>query len=160
VDGEQDRCPLLDCRFRAGLVCFDDPETAMNFNGTRALVVGMEASGKAAVKFLVSRGAQVVATDIKPLQDVGAPFVLQTDSVFDGDYNLIVTSPGVPFDVPGLERARQRGVKVIGEVELAAPYLAGQIIGITGTNGKTTTTALTAHILRESGVPVLIGGNI
>jgi UDP-N-acetylmuramoylalanine--D-glutamate ligase len=128
----------------------------MILQGIRALVVGMEASGKAAVIFLRSQGAEVTASDLKPSEGV----VLQTDELFDQEFDLIVTSPGVPFDLAGLQRARARGVKVIGEVELAAPYLKGKVIGITGTNGKTTTTSLTAHILRESGVPVLVGGNI
>ncbi len=132
----------------------------MNLLGTNALVVGMEASGKAAVRFLLSQGADVTASDLKPVEGLEVPFQLQTDELFDQAFDLIVTSPGVPFDLPGLERARSRGVKVIGEVELAAPYLQGKTIGITGTNGKTTTTSLTAHILRETGVPVLLGGNI
>ena len=132
----------------------------MNLKGTSALVVGMEASGKAAVRFLVSQGAEVTASDLKPSDGMGGPFRLQTDELFDQPFDLIVTSPGVPFDLPGLVRARTRGVKVIGDVELAAPYLQGQTIGVTGTNGKTTTTSLIAHILRESGVPVLLGGNI
>ena len=132
----------------------------MNLKGKRALVVGMEASGKAAVQFLVAQGADVTASDLKPVEGLSVPFALQTDELFDAPYDLIVTSPGVPFDLPGLVRARARGVKVIGDVELAAPYLQGPSIGITGTNGKTTTTALTAHILRESGVAVLLGGNI
>ena len=59
-------------------------------------------------------------------------------------------SPGVPLDLPGIERAKARGVKVIGEVELAAPYLRGPVIGITGTNGKTTTTSLVGHILQSA----------
>jgi len=132
----------------------------MKLQGTRALVDGMEASGKAAVRFLLAQGAAVTASDLKPVQGLDVPFVLQTDELFDQPFDLIVTSPGVPYDLPGLMRARWRGVKVIGDVELAAPYLQGQTIGITGTNGKTTTTSLTAHILRESGVPVLMGGNI
>ena len=132
----------------------------MNLKGTRALVVGMEASGKAAVRFLVSQGAEVMASDLKPAQGMEVPFVLQTDELFDQPFDPIVTSPGVPFDLPGLVRARARGVKVIGDVELGAPYLQGKAIGVTGTNGKTTTTSLIAHILRESGVPVLLGGNI
>jgi UDP-N-acetylmuramoylalanine--D-glutamate ligase len=134
----------------------------VKLQGIRALVVGMEASGKAVVKFLVSKGAVVTASDLKPLaaEDVGVPFALQSDELFDRDFDLIVISPGVPFDLPGLVRARARGVKVIGEVELAAPYLQGKVIGITGTNGKTTTTSLIAHLLGESGVPVLLGGNI
>ena len=72
----------------------------------------------------------------------------------------IVLSPGVPADLEPLEAARRRGVQVIGEVELAAPFLKGKIIGITGSNGKTTTTALTGHILRECGIAVQVGGNI
>ena len=126
----------------------------------RVLVAGMEASGKAAVKFLKAQGADVVATDLNAIEGLDIPFRIQTDTLFDEAFDLIVTSPGVPNDLPGLERARARGVKVIGEVEFSAPYLQGKTIGITGTNGKTTTTSLIAHILRESGVPVLLGGNI
>src|SRR6266567_2518666 len=63
-------------------------------------------------------------------------------------------------DLQPLEAARRRGARVIGEVELAAPFLQGKTIGITGSNGKTTTTSLTGHILHESGVPVQVGGNI
>jgi UDP-N-acetylmuramoylalanine--D-glutamate ligase len=132
----------------------------MKLKGTHALVVGMEASGKAAVQFLVSQGADVTASDLKNVEGMGVPFVLQTDELFDRAFDLIVISPGVPFDLPGLVRARARGVELIGDVELAAPFLQGDVIGITGTNGKTTTTALTAHILGESDVPVLLGGNI
>ena len=79
--------------------------------------------------------------------------------MFEG-VDLIVLSPDVPADLPPLEAARQRGVRVIGEVELAAPFLKGETIGITGSNGKTTTTSLIGHILREAGVPVQVGGNI
>jgi UDP-N-acetylmuramoylalanine--D-glutamate ligase len=132
----------------------------MNLQGKSALVVGMEASGKAVVKFLLAKGAEVTASDVKLTEGLGVPFVLQSDELFDRPFDLIVTSPGVPFDVPGLVRARALDIKVIGEVELAAPHLQGKVIGITGTNGKTTTTALTGHILRELGVPVLVGGNI
>jgi UDP-N-acetylmuramoylalanine--D-glutamate ligase len=74
--------------------------------------------------------------------------------------DLIVLSPDVPADLPPLEEARRRGVRVIGEVELAAPFLKGETIGITGSNGKTTTTSLVGHILRAAGVPVQVGGNI
>ena len=79
--------------------------------------------------------------------------------MFEG-YDLIVLSPDVPFDLAPLEAARRRGTPVIGEVELAAPFLQGRTIGITGSNGKTTTTSLIGHILREAGVPVQVGGNI
>jgi UDP-N-acetylmuramoylalanine--D-glutamate ligase len=71
-----------------------------------------------------------------------------------------VLSPDVPADLPPIEEARKRGARVIGEVELAAPFLKGRNIGITGSNGKTTTTSLIGHILRESGVHVQVGGNI
>jgi len=137
----------------------------MNFNGAKALVVGMKRSGVASAKLLLRLGAQVHATDLKPLADLpdaaglGIPFAVQTPDVFQ-DCDLIVISPDVPADLPALEDARRRGVAVLGEVELAAPFLKGRTIGITGSNGKTTTTSLIGHILREAGVPVQVGGNI
>jgi len=130
----------------------------LKIEGIRALVVGMEKSGRAAFEFLRARGANVTATDLKP-QDV-AGFRPQTDELFDEEWDLIVPSPGVPLDLPAIERAIARGVSVIGEVELAAPYLLGPVIGITGSNGKTTTTSLVGHILRHSKTPAQVGGNI
>ncbi|HWC96240.1 MAG TPA: UDP-N-acetylmuramoyl-L-alanine--D-glutamate ligase [Candidatus Sulfopaludibacter sp.] len=141
----------------------------MPLNGTRALVVGMKKSGMAMAEFLSRQGALVRATDLKPLADLpGAadllerlhiPFAPQSAQVFE-DCDLIALSPDVPWDLPLLTAARARGVRVTGEVELAAPLLKGRTIGITGSNGKTTTTSLIGHILREAGVPVQVGGNI
>jgi len=137
----------------------------MKLAGTKTLVVGMKRSGVASAKLLLREGADVRATDLKPLADLpdaaalGIPFAQQTPDVFEG-CDLIVLSPDVPTDLAPLEAARKRGVKVIGEVELAAPILKGRTIGITGSNGKTTTTSLVGHILREAGVPVQVGGNI
>ncbi len=134
-----------------------------------ALVVGMEKSGLASVELLLRHGAQVRATDIRTLaqmpeaaaalERLGVDFTQQSDAVFEG-CDLIVISPGVPADLPPLNAARARGVRIIGEVELAAPYLLGRTIGITGSNGKTTTTALIGHILHESGIAAQVGGNI
>jgi UDP-N-acetylmuramoylalanine--D-glutamate ligase len=139
----------------------------MNLKGTKALVVGMARSGLASVELLVEQGAEVRATDLNQptpelLHELAAlqvPFALQTPEVFERA-DLIVLSPGVPMDLEPIEAARKRGATVIGEVELASYFLRGPVIGITGSNGKTTTTALTGHILRESGIPVQVGGNI
>jgi UDP-N-acetylmuramoylalanine--D-glutamate ligase len=122
------------------------------------LVVGMEKSGRAAYDFLRAQGHDVVATDLAPHDLPG--FRIQTGELFDEPWERIVLSPGVPNDLPGLERARANGIEVIGEVELAAPYLKGPTIGITGSNGKTTTTSLVGHILEHAGTPVQVGGNI
>jgi UDP-N-acetylmuramoylalanine--D-glutamate ligase len=141
----------------------------MRFEGITAAVVGLAQSGLAAAEFLAARGARVRGIDSRPLEQLkgaaealrraGAEFRLQSAGAFDGA-ELIVISPGVPFDLPELIEARRRGVPVLGEVELAAQFLEGRTIGITGSNGKTTTTSLVGHILRESGVPVQVGGNI
>jgi UDP-N-acetylmuramoylalanine--D-glutamate ligase len=144
----------------------------MRLNGTKALVVGMKKSGMASVELLVRQGATVRATDLKSIEELAElgearellrrldiPFARQTAEVFEG-CDLIVLSPDVPADLPALLEARRRGVRVIGEVELAAPFLKGETIGITGSNGKTTTTSLVGHILGEAGVPVQVGGNI
>ena len=141
----------------------------MDYNGTKALVVGLKKSGMASAELLVRHGARVRVTDLKSLDLLpggyefvsrfGIPFQKQTPEVFE-DCDLMVLSPDVPADLAPLVEARRRGVRVIGEVELAAPFLQGRTIGITGSNGKTTTTSLIGHILREAGVPAQVGGNI
>jgi UDP-N-acetylmuramoylalanine--D-glutamate ligase len=141
----------------------------MRFEGTKTAVVGLAQSGLAVAQFLAARGARVRAIDSRPLEQLkgaaealeraGAEFRLQSPAAFGGA-ELIVISPGVPSDLPELVEARRRGVPVLGEVELASEFLEGRTIGITGSNGKTTTTSLVGHILRESGVPVQVGGNI
>jgi UDP-N-acetylmuramoylalanine--D-glutamate ligase len=117
----------------------------------RALVVGMEKSGRAAAEFLRMRGADVTTTDLKPHDDPG--FRPQNDALLREPWDVMVLSPGVPADLPGAEKA-------IGEIELAAPWLKGPVIGITGSNGKTTTTSLIGHIFKAAGVPAQVGGNI
>jgi len=120
----------------------------------------MARSGAAALRLLISQGATVRAVDEKAMAEVdGIKVESQSESAFQ-EADLIVLSPGVPTDLDILTTARARGVPIIGELELAAPFLKGGNIGITGTNGKTTTTALTGHILRESGIACQVGGNI
>ena len=132
----------------------------MKLDGARVAVVGMARSGVAALRLLKQQGAIVRAVDEKPMGEVlGIKVEPQTEAAFE-DADLVVISPGVPADLDLLSAARRRGVPVIGELELAAPFLKGPIIGVTGTNGKTTTTALTGHILRESGIVCQVGGNI
>jgi len=132
----------------------------MKLEGKRVVVVGMAKSGVAAVRLLRAQRALVRAVDEKPMSDVeGVKVEPQTAASFE-NADLVVISPGVPADLALLEQVRARGVPVIGELELAAPFLQGPTIAITGTNGKTTTTALTGHILRESGIACQVGGNI
>jgi UDP-N-acetylmuramoylalanine--D-glutamate ligase len=120
----------------------------------------MGRSGAAAVRLLRQKGALVRAVDEKPKGEMeGVMVEAQTEASFR-DAELVVISPGVPADLDLFAAVRARGVPVIGELELAAPYLEGPNIGITGTNGKTTTTALTGHILSESGIACQVGGNI
>ena len=131
-----------------------------DFTDKRALIVGGGKSGLAAAKFLRARGAHVVISDNRP-QAAQTDFPQTTQFEADSDgFDLIVQSPGVPLELPIFERARARGARVTGELELAAEELQGHIIGVTGANGKTTTTALIGHIFQHAGRPTLIGGNI
>src|ERR1700733_8552963 len=136
----------------------------MNLEGARVVVVGMARSGVAAVELLIGKGARVTAVDMNAVHDErliqwGFEVQPQTEAPF-GAADLIVLSPGVPADAPEVEIARRRGVPVIGDLELASWFLQGETIGITGSNGKTTTTAMTGHILKLSGIDAQTGGNI
>jgi UDP-N-acetylmuramoylalanine--D-glutamate ligase len=132
----------------------------MELNGRKVLVVGMAKSGVAALRLLLTKGASVRAVDEKPMGEVlGITVEPQTQESFR-DVDLVVLSPGVPADLAVLQQVRARGVPIVGELEIAAPYLQGPRIGITGTNGKTTTTALAGHILRECSIACQVGGNI
>ncbi|HTM47556.1 MAG TPA: UDP-N-acetylmuramoyl-L-alanine--D-glutamate ligase, partial [Bryobacteraceae bacterium] len=136
----------------------------MKVQGARAVVVGMARSGVAAVELLMEQGARVTAVDQASvvnarLAELGVSAQPQEAAAFERA-DLVVLSPGVPADLDLVEQVRRRGVPVIGDLELASWFLQGEIIGITGSNGKTTTTAMTGHILKASGLPVQIGGNI
>jgi len=143
----------------------------MDVKGRRVLVVGLGKSGIASALFLADRGARVAVSDTKSPQELhhDIPLLLDRGIVVEAGYHgertfkeqeLIVISPGVPADVPQLLQARQAGIPVIGEIELAARYLKGSIVAITGSNGKTTTTALAGEIIAASGRQTLVGGNI
>jgi UDP-N-acetylmuramoylalanine--D-glutamate ligase len=118
----------------------------------RALVVGLARSGRAAVSALERRGVEVVAVD-RTLGNDGPEAV--------GDVDLLVKSPGVPGEAPVVAAARERGVPVWSEVELGYRLLDGApFYGVTGTNGKTTTTELLGAVLRAAGRPVEVAGNV
>ncbi len=130
----------------------------------RVLVVGLARSGRSAVAALRRSGAGVVAYDASPeadVADLAADVLLGhwDDALLEG-VGLVVKSPGVPADAPPVSAARQRQIGVISEIELGARLLPNPIIGITGTNGKTTTTALLGAILASAGLPVEVAGNI
>jgi UDP-N-acetylmuramoylalanine--D-glutamate ligase len=133
----------------------------MKLDGITVVVVGMARSGIAAVELLLEKAARVRAVDqnAKNAPALSIAVEPQTEGAFR-DADLIVLSPGVPADLDLVEAARRRGVRVVGDLELASWFLEGDHIGITGSNGKTTTTALTGHILAASGIAVQVGGNI
>lgn len=139
----------------------------MELKNHDALVIGLKRSGRAAIELLRQQGARVRAMDSNDpgaeerafLDLHGIGFAKQAVENL-GAPELVVVSPAVPYDLPLLSEARSRGIPVIGEVELASFFLKGPIIGITGSNGKTTTTALTGHLLRQCGIGCQVGGNI
>jgi UDP-N-acetylmuramoylalanine--D-glutamate ligase len=143
----------------------------MELNGKRVLVVGLGKSGVASALFLKAHGARVTVSDTKSGDELRNEIPILLDNgitvetgghgerTFRGQ-DLIVVSPGVPVDAPPLVQARALGESVIGEIELAAQFLPGPIVAITGSNGKTTTTTLAGEIMTAGGLPALVGGNI
>jgi UDP-N-acetylmuramoylalanine--D-glutamate ligase len=142
-----------------------------DLQGKRVLVVGLARTGLTAALFCAGNRAIVSATDDKAEAQMGdMPAKLRAAGVslaLGGhaaanfvEQDLIVVSPGVPADLPALTQARSRGVPVWSEIELAWRFLRGRLVAITGSNGKTTTTSLAAHILKTARIPTLVGGNI
>ena len=130
----------------------------MNLAGRHALVVGLGKSGAAAARLLRSRGAQVIAADDDDVAFEGELRRVLPDSLRGID--LVVVSPGVPLSLALFAEARARELEVIGEVELASRFIEEPLLGITGTNGKSTTTALCGHLLATAGLRVFTGGNL
>lgn len=143
----------------------------MDLNGKRILVVGLGKTGVATVRFLTEKGALVFASDEKPASELVDAMSALGDLNVNmqlGEHRLdimsqtdmVVPSPGVPpFNVMLLEAAK-RGIPILSEIELAWRFLKRPMIAITGTNGKTTTTALLGEMLKKAGKEVFVGGNI
>src|SRR5947209_4844 len=144
----------------------------MELDGKKVLVVGACRDGDGTSWFLLARGALVVLNDLKGFIDwSNDALALKGDGVVKllaGDVpswlldqvELVVLSPGVPTKSIPARYAERAGAEVIGEVELAWRFLRGRVVGITGTNGKTTTTTLIGELLKDAGLPVQVGGNI
>lgn len=143
----------------------------MELNGKRVLVLGLGRSGLTSALFLKSQGAQVTVSDSKSedqLRDHIPALLDEGIAVETGGHSqrtlqnqdIVIVSPGVPFDAPPLVQARNLGQPVMGEIELASQFLKGPIVAITGSNGKTTTTTLVGAILSAGGLKTLVGGNI
>jgi UDP-N-acetylmuramoylalanine--D-glutamate ligase len=143
----------------------------MDLKNKRVLVVGLGKSGLSAAMFLRAQGARVTVSDTRSAValEKEIPALLEAGIMVESGghglltfrrQDLIVVSPGVPMDTPEVKQVIAFGLPVIGELELASRYLRGQVVAITGSNGKTTTTTLVGKIFADAGVPTLVGGNI
>jgi UDP-N-acetylmuramoylalanine--D-glutamate ligase len=140
--------------------------------GNRALVVGLgHRTGLAACNFLARRGYAVAGNDIKTRDALSSVLEkmdssvrviagTQSPDILSEGFDFLVLSPGVPRSIPLIREAEQKGIPVIAEIELAYRFMKGYIIGITGTDGKSTTTSLVGHVFAGLGLPTLVGGNI
>lgn len=142
----------------------------MNLDGRNVLVVGLARTGEATAAFLLRRGARVTVTESKSRAELGSKaetWVRRGVTLEAGGHtpaafleaDLIIPSPGVPR-LPEIAAARDRGIPVWSEIELASRFLKGSIVGLTGTNGKSTTTTLLHRILKDAGRPAFLAGNI
>lgn len=140
----------------------------MNYKGMKILVVGLGKSGIAALDFFKKRGAVVTITDTRPKSDVMPDtdltgidhhFGANPKKIFV-DKDMIIVSPGVPFDSEGIVAAKKAGVPVVCEMEIGLKEIGGKVIAITGTNGKSTTTTLIGEFLKKRGKNVWAGGNL
>lgn len=143
----------------------------MDLTGKKVLVVGLARTGIATAKFLKEKGSLVTVTETKPKEEMreaveelaGMDIATewgghQSETFLKQD--LIVVSPGVDLNIESIQRAIQKGVRVISEIELAFHFIDVPMIAVTGTNGKTTTTLLLGEMLKEDGRKVGVGGNV
>ncbi|MGD0114224.1 MAG: Mur ligase family protein, partial [Armatimonadota bacterium] len=143
------------------------------FAGKRVHVIGLGAlgTGRAVATVLCRRGADVTVSDVKPAEALtaeiaalsGLPVAIMTgERAYRGieDAELVIPSPGVPLTIPPLLRARERGARILSEIEIAYWLAPCPIIAVTGTKGKTTTTALIGELLNAEGRRAMVGGNI
>jgi UDP-N-acetylmuramoylalanine--D-glutamate ligase len=139
--------------------------------GARVVVVGAARSGLALTRYLLGAGARVTLTDARPAADLSPEIAVlnaegallelgghREETLLAAD--LVAVSPGVPLAIALREAARRRGVPVVAEVEVASWFLRGTIVGITGSNGKSTTTSLAGHILSAAGLDAVACGNL
>lgn len=149
----------------------DGNRKLLDVQNKKVLVIGIARSGVAVAKFLVDKGTRVVLTDKKNLQELAGTLrevptgqveiiTGRYPDIDGGNYDFLVVSPGVPLTIPPVQRARELGIPVLSELELAYRFARSPMIAITGTNGKTTTTTLIGEIFRNAGVRVCVGGNI
>src|SRR6478672_9124529 len=144
----------------------------MQIEGRKALVLGAGRSGVASARFLAERGATVALHDkkkvdewtdhakvLKPSHNIGQ-ISGEIPSWLLDQIDLVVISPGVPTNTIPARYVDRKDGEVIGEVELAFRFMKGRIVGITGSNGKTTTTTLIGELLKNSGIKTQVGGNI
>ncbi len=142
----------------------------MQVKNKNILVVGFGKSGLASANFLINRGAEVTVTDVtteqqlkKQIAELCGPVRFSLGDHRDEDFigaDLIILSPGVPTHLPELGKAARAGVPIYSEIELAYRFLPGRIIGVTGSNGKTTTTTLIGELFNHSGRKHVVAGNI
>ena len=144
---------------------------SIELRGMCVLVVGLARTGVATALFCAAHNARVTATETRTeaelgpvpaqLREAGVTLELggHTEKTFLAQ-DLIIPSPGVPADDPILLKARVKRITIWSEIELAYRFLEGKLIGITGSNGKTTTTTLIHHILQSAGLPALLAGNV
>jgi UDP-N-acetylmuramoylalanine--D-glutamate ligase len=145
--------------------------SAIDLREKKVLVIGLARTGVATSLFCAKRGAQVTATESRSESDLGdtsaklrtagvkLEFGSHSEQLFL-EQDLIIPSPGVPADAAFLQPARAKGTPIWSEIELAYRFAKGKSIGITGSNGKTTTTSLIAHILESAGLTTILAGNI
>jgi UDP-N-acetylmuramoylalanine--D-glutamate ligase len=168
----------LDCFHYFGPDSRSDLETAMIKSGQkiepgqRLVVLGLGISGRAAIKFLVQQGAMVSISDSRTFEQLAPEdqeYIRKHNLPFEGgghtlafceDCDALFVSPGIQTNIRLLQELRAKNIPVMGELAIAAPYLSETVVAVTGTNGKTTVTALLGELLKSSGKEAFVGGNI